>query len=227
MPNRASSGGTPPSTIPADIRTSATCEGGPPLPPPPTATPPDYSEPDPHPHAASLMHPPPPATGDRAHRELLMSRNPELAHHEHVQRRVQRGGYLIGHRHPAPRQTQHHDIVTAPVMLQKTGQHSAGVAAITENTLGHGPHRRPHRVTPRRGGPLQRCRRRTPDLLFLRPYALLPQSIHPARKGPRLRSIGRPAARAAPTRNTATTTHHAARQEDRLVATGRSHQRPA
>ena len=64
-----------------------------------------------------------------------MAGNSELAHHGYVQRRVQRGGYLLRHGHTSPRQAQHHDIIAAEVMLEKAGQHAAGVPAITEDTL--------------------------------------------------------------------------------------------
>lgn len=59
----------------------------------------------------------------------------EFAHQENVQERVQRGGYLVRYGHPAPRQAQYDNIITVAVMLKKTGQHSASVPAITEDSL--------------------------------------------------------------------------------------------
>src|SRR5256885_4916617 len=48
---------------------------------------------------------------DRAHRELLVPREPELAHDEDVERRAERLGDLEGHRHAAPRQREHDDVI--------------------------------------------------------------------------------------------------------------------
>jgi hypothetical protein len=59
----------------------------------------------------------------------------ELAHQEYAQDCVQRGGYFLRHWHTAPRQAQHDNIITAAVILEKTGQHAASVPAITEDML--------------------------------------------------------------------------------------------
>jgi hypothetical protein len=62
-----------------------------------------------------------PAAGDGAHGELFMPGNPELENHEYVQERIQRGDHFVRHGHTAPGQAQHDNIVTATVMLKKTG----------------------------------------------------------------------------------------------------------
>jgi hypothetical protein len=46
-----------------------------------------------------------------------LGRHAELAHHDHLERRVERLRDLEGHGHTAARQAQHHDVL-APQMLQ-------------------------------------------------------------------------------------------------------------
>jgi hypothetical protein len=54
---------------------------------------------------------------DRAHPQLGLEGHTELAHHDHIERRVERLRDLEGHRHAAARKAQHHDVL-APQMLQ-------------------------------------------------------------------------------------------------------------
>ena len=51
--------------------------------------------------------------GDRAHRQLLMARHPELAHYEHIERRAQGTGDLRRHRHSAAWQREDDDVLAA------------------------------------------------------------------------------------------------------------------
>ena len=67
------------------------------------------------------------AGGDRAHGQLLVAGHAELAHEEHVERRVQRPGDLVADRHAAARQPEHDDVVAAGVVAQPLGQQPAGV----------------------------------------------------------------------------------------------------
>ena len=46
---------------------------------------------------------------NRTHRQFAMTGHSQLAHHEHVQRRVQRARYFIGNGHASPWQAQHQD----------------------------------------------------------------------------------------------------------------------
>ena len=51
-----------------------------------------------------------PAGGQRAHRQLGVPGQTELAHHEDIQRRAQRPRDLRAHRHTTARQRQHQHV---------------------------------------------------------------------------------------------------------------------
>ena len=75
------------------------------------------------------------AGGDGAHRQLSMTRCPQLAHEEHVERSVKRRRDFKRDRDAAARQREHDDIVAAGVVLKTRGQHAARDAAIDEGLL--------------------------------------------------------------------------------------------
>ena len=72
------------------------------------------------------------AAGDRAHRELRMTRNAELADEEHVERRMQRFRDFESDRDTAARKSQHDDIVTVDVLGQRLGELASGFNTIFE-----------------------------------------------------------------------------------------------
>jgi hypothetical protein len=53
--------------------------------------------------------------GHRGQRQLLVARHPDLAHHQHVERRPQRRGHFGGDRHAAPGQPEHDDVAAGEV----------------------------------------------------------------------------------------------------------------
>ncbi len=75
------------------------------------------------------------ALADRAHGQLGLEGDAELAHHDHVERGVQRRGDLGGHGDPAPGQPQH-DRVGVPQVLEQSGKPTPGVDAVREGKLG-------------------------------------------------------------------------------------------
>jgi hypothetical protein len=75
-----------------------------------------------HPHAV---------LPDRAHPQLGLVRHPELADHDHIQRRPQRPGHLQRNRHTAPRQAEHNHRL-APQVLQPGGQQPPRIGTISE-----------------------------------------------------------------------------------------------
>lgn len=96
--------------------------------------------------------------------QVLVAGDAELAHDEHVERRVERAGDLAGDRHAAARQAEHDHVVAAGVPAQALGQPPARVGAIPEALPfgGHEPacrppprrvHRRPAWTRPPRGLP--------------------------------------------------------------------------
>ncbi len=74
-------------------------------------------------------HTPP---GDGAEGQLLVLGHAQLAHHHHVQGRVQREGHLVGHGHAATRQPENHQFSAPGVWAQRLGQATASVAAVGE-----------------------------------------------------------------------------------------------
>ena len=58
---------------------------------------------------------------------------PELAHHDHIQRRAERPGNLKSHRDAAPRQAKHHNPLP-PQMLQPRRQLPSRIGAIAKRT---------------------------------------------------------------------------------------------
>jgi hypothetical protein len=73
-----------------------------------------------------------------AHGVFGMLRHAELAGDQHVQRRAQRLRHFEGHRHAAPGQRQHLDVVAAGVGGQVRGQRSAGMQAVAKDRGAHG-----------------------------------------------------------------------------------------
>ena len=69
--------------------------------------------------------------GHRGQRQLLVARHPDLAHHQHVERRPERRGHLGGHGDAAPGQPEDDD-VTAREVGQPGRELAAGVAAVGE-----------------------------------------------------------------------------------------------
>ena len=74
------------------------------------------------------------AVDHRAHGELGLKGHADLAHQQEVERRIERGGNLRGHRHAAARQRQHHRLLVF-VTRKCLGEPAAGIDAIDE---GHG-----------------------------------------------------------------------------------------
>ena len=64
------------------------------------------------PHHGVVDHPHPALT-DGAESQFGLKRHPQLAHHQHIQRRGQCPGDLEGHRHPTARQAQHDNVLAA------------------------------------------------------------------------------------------------------------------
>ena len=69
---------------------------------------------------------------DRSHGKLGLVGKPQLPHYDHVQRCVEGGGDLEGHRDPATRQAQDHDVL-APQVREPSAQLPAGVDPVFEN----------------------------------------------------------------------------------------------
>ena len=68
------------------------------------------------PHDVLVQHPDT-SRRDRAHRQLLVARDAELADYEHVERSLERARDLGRDRHPATRQAEHHHVRPARVAL--------------------------------------------------------------------------------------------------------------
>jgi hypothetical protein len=85
------------------------------------------------------------AARDRAHGELLVAGNPQLANDEDVERHVERDRHLERHRHPAARQAEDEHVRPAGVRGQFGGQLPAGVdsVAVPGRHAGVASHRRP------------------------------------------------------------------------------------
>ena len=75
---------------------------------------------------------PHPILTDRTHGQLRLEGDPELADHDHIQRRTQRQGHLQRHRDPAAWQAKHHQRLPAQ-MLQFRGQPPARIGTISEH----------------------------------------------------------------------------------------------
>ena len=73
--------------------------------------------------------------GDGGERQLLMPRHPDLADHQHVERRTQRSRHLGGHRYAATGEPEHHRVLAGEVG-QPLGKPAAGVDPIREH-YGH------------------------------------------------------------------------------------------
>ena len=77
---------------------------------------------------------PRPAFPDRAHGQLGMPRDPELAHHYDIQRPTQRPSHLRRYRDASPRQAQYHDRLAAQIP-QPGGESPPGIITISENHI--------------------------------------------------------------------------------------------
>src|SRR5438876_2879285 len=58
------------------------------------------------------------ARGDRTHRELTITGNAELSHHENIERDAQRRRHFVPDRHTTPRQGEHDHVGVPRVFLQ-------------------------------------------------------------------------------------------------------------
>ena len=87
------------------------------------------------PQHVAVLHPHP-ALADRTHGELGLEGHAQLAHHDDVERRPQRRGHLVRHRHPASGKPEHHGVPLHPGPQQGLGQLAAGVRPVEEP---HGP----------------------------------------------------------------------------------------
>ena len=72
------------------------------------------------------------AAGDRAQRQLFVTRNTKLAHEVDIQRHAELARDFCSHRHPAAWQGQHQDVVPAGVCRQLRGQSAPRICAIAE-----------------------------------------------------------------------------------------------
>ena len=72
-----------------------------------------------------------PVLTDGSDAQLRLERHPELAHHDHIQRRAKRAGNLRSHRDAAPRQAKHHNPLPAQI-LQPRRQLPSRIGAISE-----------------------------------------------------------------------------------------------
>jgi hypothetical protein len=89
------------------------------------------------------------AFGDRTNPQLRVARRANLAHDEHVERRAERVGDLVGDRHAAACQPDH-DWVFCGERPQAIGQLSAGIAAVGESAGDRFQHHSLHRYGFRR-----------------------------------------------------------------------------
>ena len=82
-------------------------------------------------HVVVDNHPSP--TGQGPDGELFVPGRAELAHHERVERRTDRGGDLPGHRDAAARQTEHQHVRVPAVGVEQPGQDTAGLSTVPEH----------------------------------------------------------------------------------------------
>ncbi len=127
---------------------------------------------------------------ERTHREFLPLRHTELAHQEHVERRLQNDRDLPPDRHAAARQAEHQQVVLAAVGRQLLSQDLAGFSAVPEGAprISSGePAPSAHRSHLRYRGLFQRT---TVDTQLVRnPIAATATNIY-ERIGPRRRTMG-------------------------------------
>ena len=76
------------------------------------------------------------AASQRAHRELLVARCSELAHHERVQRRAECGCDLPRDGYPPSSQAENDDVVLPPVGHQQLCEYPSCLAAVSEHPPG-------------------------------------------------------------------------------------------
>ena len=141
------------------------------------------------------------AAGDRAHRDLFVAGDAELADHEDVEGRPESPGDLVGHRDAAARQAEDHDVVAVAEVPEQAPEHPAGVAAVSGRRAAAGwrPHgsrtRRlarlpdpaapPRRSSSRRSSvtsPLRRSQHRRPRATNAPPDHVV-RAGHPAPRG--------------------------------------------
>jgi hypothetical protein len=75
------------------------------------------------------------AARDGAHGKFRLVRHTELAHHQHVERCMQRLRNLAGNRHAAARQREHEQIRLARIRMQRGAQLAAGIGAIAKQRV--------------------------------------------------------------------------------------------
>ncbi len=74
------------------------------------------------------------ALADRPHGQFRLERHPQLAHHDHVQRRAKRPSHLEGNRDPAPGQAEHDDVAPTQI-IQAPAKALPGVGPVGETHL--------------------------------------------------------------------------------------------
>jgi hypothetical protein len=77
-----------------------------------------------------------PAAGDRAHGELLLARDAELADDEDIEREMQRARDLIGDRDATTRKAQDNRVVPVCISCKARCEHTAGLEPVVEGTRG-------------------------------------------------------------------------------------------
>src|SRR5205814_5609442 len=90
-----------------------------------------------------------PAGGHGAHRKLLVAREADLAHHEHVERSAESPRHRLRYGHASPRQREDEEVRSSPQVFERIGELFARVATVAIE--GHGPRLCPLRrkTTPR------------------------------------------------------------------------------
>lgn len=75
------------------------------------------------------------AGGDRPHRQFRLPRHAELAHQQHIERRVQRLGHFKTDRHATAWQREHDHVVTLRIAAQMPRERTARCRTVEENAF--------------------------------------------------------------------------------------------
>ena len=75
------------------------------------------------------------AAGNCAHRQFLLARNAQLAHHTHIERETERTSHFECSRHASARPPQHNGIVQAWFLRDRISNHGAQRAASLPTVL--------------------------------------------------------------------------------------------
>ncbi|GLX11389.1 hypothetical protein Misp03_83150 [Microbispora sp. NBRC 16548] len=75
-----------------------------------------------------------PTLADGAESQLRLVWHPELAHHDHIQRRAERLGHLVRHRHPTPGQPQDDHILSSATPAHFVGEPYPRIMTIKKHT---------------------------------------------------------------------------------------------